>query len=157
MVVGIYIPNDAVSGDMGLKPPCVKRWINIFRRWSYCTKMDNNRINYKVFRWSVMKGKEVSSDDESILRMSCKVVKRLHLCPNLIRFLADKEQNHLLSLARSTIPQRLHAVQANQDHSESPNHQDGSDLQGCPDLQGGPDHLDGPDHQEGVMDLQGDQ
>ena len=56
MGVGKYTPNDAVSGDMGWKPPCVKQWINIFRHWSKCTKMDNNRINYKVFKWSVMKG-----------------------------------------------------------------------------------------------------
>ena len=55
MGVGKYTPNDAIAGDMGWKPPYVKQWVNIFRHWSRCSKMDRNRINYKVFKWSVRK------------------------------------------------------------------------------------------------------
>ena len=54
--VGKYTPNDAIAGDMGWKPPCVRQWTNIFRHWSRCTKMDHNRINYKVFKWSIRRG-----------------------------------------------------------------------------------------------------
>ena len=55
MGVGKYTPNDAVAGDMGWKPPAVKQWTHILRHWCRCTKMENSRINYKVFQWSVRK------------------------------------------------------------------------------------------------------
>ena len=56
MGVGKYTPNDSVAGDMGWKPPFVKQWVNIFRHWSRCTKMNDDRSNYKIFRWSIRKG-----------------------------------------------------------------------------------------------------
>lgn len=56
MGVGKYTPNDAVAGDMGWKPSYVRQWVNVFRHWSRCSKMDVDRINYKVFKWSIRKG-----------------------------------------------------------------------------------------------------
>lgn len=29
MGVGKYTPNDAISGDMGWRPPCTKQWSNV--------------------------------------------------------------------------------------------------------------------------------
>ena len=52
MGVGKYTPNDAVQGDMGWKPVCVRQWSDIFRHWSRLLKMDNDRLNFKVFEWS---------------------------------------------------------------------------------------------------------
>lgn len=52
MGVGKYTPNDAINGDMGWRPPSVKQWTCIFRHWARCSVMTNDRINYKVFKWS---------------------------------------------------------------------------------------------------------
>ena len=79
MGVGKYTLNDAVAGDMGWKPPYVKQWTNIFRHWSRCTKMENNRINYKVFKWSIRK------DSYKIKNWSYQVMEMLK-CYNMERF-----------------------------------------------------------------------
>ena len=79
MGVGKYTPNDAVSGDMGWKPPYVKQWSNIFRHWARCTKMDKDRINYKVFIWSIRKS------SYKIKNWSYKVIEMLKLY-NMDRF-----------------------------------------------------------------------
>lgn len=52
MNVGKYTPNDSLNGDMGWKPMIVKQWTSIFRHWSRCKDMSNDRLNYKVFYWS---------------------------------------------------------------------------------------------------------
>jgi hypothetical protein len=79
MGVGKYTPNHAVAGDMGWKPPYVKQWTNIFRHWSRCTKIENNRINYKVFKWSIRKG------SYKIKNWSYQVMEMLK-CYNMERF-----------------------------------------------------------------------
>ena len=52
MGVGKYTPNDAINGDMGWKPPCVKLWSCVLRHWSRLSNMNVQRINFKVFKWS---------------------------------------------------------------------------------------------------------
>lgn len=55
MGVGKYTPNDAIAGDMGWKPPCVKQWSSVLRHWARCSIMDPHRINFKIFKWSIRK------------------------------------------------------------------------------------------------------
>jgi hypothetical protein len=52
MSPGKYSPNEAINGDMGWKPPCVKQWSCVFRHWARCNVMSTDRVNYKVFRWA---------------------------------------------------------------------------------------------------------
>ena len=40
---------------MGWRPPWVKQWTSILRHWSRCTKMHQNRINFKIVSWSIRK------------------------------------------------------------------------------------------------------
>jgi hypothetical protein len=89
MGVGKYTLNDAVAGDMGWKPPYVKQWTNIFRHWSRCTKMENNRINYKVFKWSIRKG------SYKIKNWSYQVMEMLK-CYNMERFCNINQYIHVL-------------------------------------------------------------
>lgn len=56
MGVGKYTPNLAVQGDMGWRPPFVKQWSNVFRHWSRLCKMNFNRLNRKVIKWSNLYG-----------------------------------------------------------------------------------------------------
>ena len=56
MGVGKYTPNLSLYGDMGWMPCSVKQWSSVFRLWSRFCKMDNNRLNKKVFIWSNMNG-----------------------------------------------------------------------------------------------------
>lgn len=51
--VGKYTPNDAINGDMGWKPPSAKLWVSVFRQWKRFTVMDRDRVNFKVFNWSL--------------------------------------------------------------------------------------------------------
>lgn len=53
MGLGRYAPNIAVNGDMGWKPPIVKQWERVFRHWNRCVTMDTNRVNSKIFHWSL--------------------------------------------------------------------------------------------------------
>ncbi|XP_071151601.1 uncharacterized protein [Mytilus edulis] len=57
MGVGKYTPNDAIHGDMGWKPPSVKQWSSVFRHWKRCSIMTHDRINFKVFKWSIKKAR----------------------------------------------------------------------------------------------------
>ena len=52
MGVNKYTPNDDIFGDMAWKPVYVNQWNCIFRHWSRCVKMNEERVNFKIFRWS---------------------------------------------------------------------------------------------------------
>lgn len=51
MGVGKYTPNLALYGDMGWMPCSIKQWSAVFRLWSRLSKMNNNRLNKRVFNW----------------------------------------------------------------------------------------------------------
>ena len=55
MGAGKYTPNDAIAGDMGWKPTYIRQWSNVFRHWARCSIMEHDRINFKVFKWSIKK------------------------------------------------------------------------------------------------------
>ena len=55
MGVGKYTPNDAIAGDMGWKPVYIRQWSNIFRHCARCSIMQHDRMNFKVFKWSIKK------------------------------------------------------------------------------------------------------
>jgi hypothetical protein len=40
---------------MGWKPANIKQWSNVFRHWARCSIMEHDRINFKVFKWSIKK------------------------------------------------------------------------------------------------------
>ena len=56
MGVGKYTPNLSLYGDMGWIPCNVKQWTAVFRLWSRFCKMDNDRLNKRVFMWSYKYG-----------------------------------------------------------------------------------------------------
>ncbi|XP_053393694.1 uncharacterized protein LOC128555443 [Mercenaria mercenaria] len=50
--VGKYTSNAAVTGDMGWLPPSIRQWKSVLGHWFRLNRMDNSRINNKVFKWS---------------------------------------------------------------------------------------------------------
>ena len=50
--VGIYTPNAAVRGDMGMCVPTERQWMTVLRQWCHLETMDDSRINKKVFVWA---------------------------------------------------------------------------------------------------------
>ena len=50
--VGRYTPNAAVTVDIGWTPVKTKCWQQVLRFWSRNVKMENYRLNEKVFFWS---------------------------------------------------------------------------------------------------------
>ena len=54
MGVGRYTNNAAVSGDMGLDKPIIKQWSSVIKNWIRIKKMDEGRINKKVYNWAVL-------------------------------------------------------------------------------------------------------
>ena len=52
MGVGKYTPNLAFYGDMGWIPSNVRQWVSVFRLWSRFSKMSDNRINKRIFKWA---------------------------------------------------------------------------------------------------------
>ncbi len=89
MGVGKYTPNDAIAGDMGWKPPYVKQWTNIFRHWSRCTKMENNRLNSKVFKWSIRKGSYKIKNWSYLVMEMLKCYNMERFC-NINQYILDK-------------------------------------------------------------------
>ena len=51
--VGKYTPNLAVHGDIGWIPTQVKQWKSLGRLWCIFKDMSQNRINKRIFQWSV--------------------------------------------------------------------------------------------------------
>ena len=51
--VGKYTPNLAVHGDIGWIPTQVKQWKSLGRLWCRFKDMSQNRINKRIFQWSV--------------------------------------------------------------------------------------------------------
>ena len=51
--VGKYTPNLAVQGDIGWIPAQVKQWKSLGRLWCRFKDMSQNRINKRIFQWSV--------------------------------------------------------------------------------------------------------
>ena len=51
--VGKYTPNLAVHGDIGWSPTQVKQWKSLGRLWCRFKDMSQNRINKRIFQWSV--------------------------------------------------------------------------------------------------------
>ena len=37
---------------MGWIPSNVRQWVSVFRLWSRFSKMSNNRINKRIFKWA---------------------------------------------------------------------------------------------------------
>ncbi len=53
--VGRYAPTAAVSGDMGWIPAHVRQWKCIANHWCRSVNMHDDRINRRIFKWSVAK------------------------------------------------------------------------------------------------------
>ena len=49
MEVDKCTPNNAIVGDLGWKPPCVKQWTSVFRHWARCSVINQYRINFQKF------------------------------------------------------------------------------------------------------------
>ena len=54
MGVGRYTPNAAVNGDMGWDKPIIKQWSSVINNWIIIKKMDEGKINKKVYNWAVL-------------------------------------------------------------------------------------------------------
>lgn len=52
LCVGKYTPNAAVLGDMAWTPVDILQWDHIIRQYRRLCKMNNNRINKRVFLWA---------------------------------------------------------------------------------------------------------
>ena len=50
--LGNYASNAAVNGEMGWTPPIVKQWKTVISHWARLNKIDNNRLNYNIFKWN---------------------------------------------------------------------------------------------------------
>ena len=50
--VGKYTPTDAVLGDMGWMPVFLSQKKAVLEQWYRLTKMNNDRLNKKVFNWA---------------------------------------------------------------------------------------------------------
>ena len=52
---GKYTPNASLYGDMGWQPPLIKQWkcIHVCNTWFRLKCMTNDRLNKRVFEWSV--------------------------------------------------------------------------------------------------------
>ena len=50
---GKYTPNASLYGDMGWQPPLIKQWKCICKTWFRLKCMTNDRLNKRVFEWSV--------------------------------------------------------------------------------------------------------
>jgi hypothetical protein len=37
------------------KPAYIRPWSNVFRHWARCSRMEHDKINFKVFKWSIKK------------------------------------------------------------------------------------------------------
>ncbi|XP_052256259.1 uncharacterized protein LOC127861632 isoform X1 [Dreissena polymorpha] len=53
MGVGKYTPSAALAGDMGWQPPLVKQYKHVCNLWHRFGSMNMNRVNRKVFQWTV--------------------------------------------------------------------------------------------------------
>ena len=51
--VGRYTPNAAVNGDTGWETVYQKQWKVVVNQWCRIRRMNVNRLNYKVYQWSV--------------------------------------------------------------------------------------------------------
>ena len=51
--VGKYTPNLAVQGDIGWVPTQVRQWKSLGRLWCRNNEMPQNRINKRIFEWSI--------------------------------------------------------------------------------------------------------
>ena len=51
--VGRYTPNSAVFGDTGWKSTYLKQLKNIINQWCKLKSIDRQRINYRIYAWSV--------------------------------------------------------------------------------------------------------
>ena len=58
MGVGKYTPNASIQGDTGMEPPIVNQYRAITRQICRFSKMDNNRINKKIYLWSIQAAKK---------------------------------------------------------------------------------------------------
>lgn len=47
-----HTPNLAVQGDMGWKIPWHHQWLAVAKNWFRLVKMNNDRINHRVFTWA---------------------------------------------------------------------------------------------------------
>ena len=56
MGVGRYTPNAGVAGDTGWKSTYLKQLKNVFGRWCRIKSMDGQRINVKIYNWSIRHG-----------------------------------------------------------------------------------------------------
>lgn len=52
--VGKFTPNAAVEGDMGWLPQEVRQWNCVLRQWCRLKNMDANRLNHRIYRWTVL-------------------------------------------------------------------------------------------------------
>ena len=48
---GKYTTNMSLYGDMGMMPCKIKQWTSVFRNWTRFNKMNDDRVNKKVFIW----------------------------------------------------------------------------------------------------------
>ena len=56
MGVRPYTPNVATIGDMGWLSTDVRQWDSVINHWYRLRNMDENRINFKVFKWAAQNG-----------------------------------------------------------------------------------------------------
>ena len=54
--VGTYTPNAAVNGDTGWESIFQKQWHSISNQWYRIRNMDQFRLNYKIYQFSVHYG-----------------------------------------------------------------------------------------------------
>ena len=50
---GRYTPNAAVNGDTGLDAVFQKQWQCVMSQWCRIKVMDQSRLNYRIYQWSV--------------------------------------------------------------------------------------------------------
>ena len=54
MGVGRYTPNAAVNGNMGWDKPIIEQWLSVVNNWIRIKKMDEGRINKRVYNCAVL-------------------------------------------------------------------------------------------------------
>ena len=54
--VGRYTSIAAVNGDMSWDSVYQQQWRNVMNQWCRIQLMDHNRLNYKIYQWSVSQG-----------------------------------------------------------------------------------------------------
>lgn len=93
--VGKYAPNAGVNGDMGWLPAGIRQWKTVISHWFRLNAMDDDRINYKVFKMSYLKRRR--------LKNWCKRVDEMVPLLEIDKYYSKREKETIINSCVHTL------------------------------------------------------